>query len=160
MSGAASRNEIRERLKGCRLRATAARLAVLGRLSDTGQPVSPSQLGSENLGRSFDRVTIYRTLAALKRTGLVHAVRGTDGVWRYRAHAPAGGRCPGDHPHFLCLRCGLMSCLPGQRLPRVQVPPGAAVKGKQLLVYGLCPDCAARPKQEALRPVSLRSGRA
>jgi Fur family ferric uptake transcriptional regulator len=36
-----------------------------------------------------------------------------------------------------------MSCLLDQEMPVVRVPAGAQVRGKQLLVYGICPDCAS-----------------
>jgi Fur family ferric uptake transcriptional regulator len=143
--------DLRELLMRRELRPTAARQAVLARLVGSSRPVAPSQLCGEDLGRRFDRVTIYRTLAALKRAGLVHAVRGTDGAWRYRGQAtpPGEGGCPGNHPHFLCLHCGHMQCLSGQRLPHIQVSPGVRVQGKQLLVYGLCAACVRRTGQRS-----------
>jgi len=55
----------------------------------------------------------------------------------------AEGRCPGGHPHFLCLQCGAMTCLADQGMPYLRVPEGAEVRGKQLLIYGICPSCAS-----------------
>lgn len=96
----------------------------------------------------MDRVTIYRTLSTLKEAGIVHSVQGIDGVWRYRAHDPDQGGCPGNHPHFICLSCKTMLCLNGQKLPNVSVPEGFSVTGKRLLVYGLCRECRANKKSE------------
>jgi Fur family ferric uptake transcriptional regulator/Fur family zinc uptake transcriptional regulator len=58
-------------------------------------------------------------------------------------HDPFRPGCPGNHPHFLCRVCGRMSCLSEQTLPRVEVPEGAEVEGKQLLVFGVCAECRA-----------------
>ena len=41
-----------------------------------------------------------------------------------------------------------MFCLPGQKMPRVNVPEGMHVEGKQLVVYGTCPDCAVQKTEE------------
>ena len=126
------------------VRPTPARRAVLACLLEAGTPMSHGELGLLPELRGMDRVTLYRTLHALNRARLVHAVEGVDGVWRYRAHAPVLAGCPGDHPHFLCESCGRMWCLTDQRLPQVQVPEDLMVRGKQLVVYGLCRECRER----------------
>jgi len=91
----------------------------------------------------LDDITLYRTLAALVEAGLAHRVLGTDGVWRYGA--PPGGHpgCPGNHAHFFCSACRAMACLPDQPIPRITLPPGAAVDGRHLLVFGRCAPCVA-----------------
>ncbi|MBN1836854.1 MAG: hypothetical protein JW820_13445 [Spirochaetales bacterium] len=121
---------------------TTVRVQVLDALIRTGHPISQSQLAAIPELAGCDRVTLYRTLNRLRVAGLAHAVEGIDGAWRYCAHRPDTRGCPGDHPHFLCLTCGHMSCLIGQRLPHVEVPPGVRVEGKQLVVYGRCAECA------------------
>lgn len=129
------------------LRATEIRLRVLQILFEAGRPLTHGDV-QERLGGEADRVTLYRTLTSLERAGLVHRVQGTDGAWRFCAHRPDAPGCPGNHPHFLCLGCGLMVCLLGQRLPRVDVPEGCSVSGKQLVVYGLCPTCHAEEEKK------------
>jgi Fur family ferric uptake transcriptional regulator/Fur family zinc uptake transcriptional regulator len=129
------------------LRRTDQRLAVLEALARSRRPLAHQQLAARASLRGLDRVTLYRVLSALCRAGLVHEVRGVDGVLRYGWHPEAAGdeaRCPGDHAHFLCLRCGAMQCLPDQPMGRVAVPRGARVLGKQLLAYGQCAGCARR----------------
>jgi len=117
-------------LSDAKLRATHQRKVVLRLLVEKGSPLSHSEISS-TLVESLDKVTLYRTLQTLKGAGIVHQVQGLDG---------AKG-CPGDHPHFLCLHCGKMFCLTDQRLPRVEVPEGMTVEGKQLVVYGCCSEC-------------------
>ena len=138
------------RLMGAGLRATPVRRDVLAALTAAGYPVSRQELAALPGIEAHDRVTLYRTLNRLKAAGLVHAVQGMDGVWRFCAHPPRTPGCPGNHPHFLCRRCGRMRCLIGQRLPHVEVPPDVEVEGKQLVIYGLCADCAALEAKEKM----------
>jgi Fur family ferric uptake transcriptional regulator len=123
------------------VRATPIRRTVLSCLLRLGSPASHAELAARDDLGVLDRVSLYRTLRVLREARLVHAVQGVDGVWRYCAHAPRVGDCPGNHPHFLCQSCGRMWCLTGQRLPQVAVPADLEVRGKQLVVYGLCSPC-------------------
>ena len=131
---------VEELLSKAKLRATHQRKVVLSLLIEKASPLSHSEISSM-LTEPLDKVTLYRTLQTLKTYGIVHQVQGLDGVWRFCAHDPESKGCPGDHPHFLCLHCGKMICLTGQRLPRVEVPEGMTVEGKQFVVYGCCSEC-------------------
>ena len=124
------------------LRSTRQRQLILDLLFSRGEPLSHGEILA-NIDEHLDRVTLYRTLDTLKKAGIVHQVQGIDGVWRFCAHNQGAEGCPGDHPHFLCLSCGKMICLTDQRMPRVDVPDGVSVEGKQMVVYGLCVDCLA-----------------
>lgn len=136
---------VEEMLSNAKLRATHQRKVVLGLLIEKAAPLSHSEISSM-LTEPLDKVTLYRTLQTLTSAGIAHQVQGLDGVWRFCSHDPESKGCPGDHPHFLCLHCGKMICLTGQRLPRVEVPDGMTVEGKQLVVYGCCSEC--RPETE------------
>ena len=127
-------------LENAGLRPTDLRLRILSAILAAGASLSHRDLVDRM--RGVDRVTIYRNLKLLKQSGLVHGVQGVDGVLRYLANPRAAQGCPGGHPHFLCTRCGKMSCLSDQELPCVSVPSGAQVEGKQFLVYGLCVACS------------------
>lgn len=128
-------------LRSAGVRVTEVRCLTLACLLGTRVPLSHGELANLPALQALDRVTLYRTLHVLKAARLVHAVQGIDGSWRYCAHSPRVSGCPGDHPHFLCERCGRMWCLTGQRLPQIEVPEGLSVRGKQLLAYGLCEEC-------------------
>ncbi|HBL15641.1 MAG TPA: transcriptional repressor [Elusimicrobia bacterium] len=134
-----------QRLKDSGLRLTRAREAVLRILEKAGHPLSHQELRQKLKAGTFDRVTVYRTLETLQATGLLHRIQGNDGVWRFCGHGTqAPSACPGNHIHFLCSRCGRMSCLPEQPLPWVTPPKGARILSKQLVVHGLCSACAAQ----------------
>jgi len=117
-------------------------------ISEARRPLTHQEIATRPEADEFDRVTLYRTLATLERAGLLHRVQGTDGSWRFCFHAQEQVECPGDHPHFLCLSCGEMSCLTGQPLPWVSVPEKARVLGKQLVVHGHCARCAGKTGAE------------
>ena len=140
--------EISSLLRTAGLRNTRAREKILNILFETGHPVSHQDLDNRQELQGIDRVTIYRTLESLRRAGLARRIRGLDGVWRFCANPIESFGCPGNHPHFLCLSCGRMTCLVDQVLPWVNVPEGAQVRGKQLIVYGLCPECALAEKRK------------
>lgn len=129
-------------LKNAGLKNTRQRKIILELLLSRGTPLSHGEI-LPMLGESLDRVTLYRTLDALKGAGVVHQVQGVDGVWRFCAHDGEADGCPGNHPHFLCLDCGKMFCLTDQTMPRVDVPDSVEVEGKQFVVYGRCGECAA-----------------
>lgn len=133
-----------ELLRNASLRATPIRTAILSHLLKKGCPVSHGDLWKRKRIRSFNRVTVYRTLLTLRQRGIVHAVQSTDGVWRYCTHAADQSGCPGNHPHFVCDRCKSMICLLGQTMPFVEVPEGGVVRAKQFVLYGSCPDCAGQ----------------
>lgn len=133
--------EVSKILAHAKLRATWQRKAVLELLLEKGCPMSHGEV-SAALTESLDRVTLYRTLQALTDAAIVHQVQGLDGAWRFCAHDTEASGCPGGHPHFLCVSCGRMTCLTDQPLQHIEMPAGVEVKGKQLVVYGRCANCA------------------
>lgn len=137
--------DIENTLKNAGLRTTRQRRVILELLLACGSPLSHAEILSK-IEEHLDRVTLYRTLETLRKAGIVHQVQGIDGVWRFCAHGEGADGCPGDHPHFLCLECGKMFCLTDQRMPRVRVPAGVEVEGKQFVVYGRCAECAVQKK--------------
>lgn len=129
------------------LKVTPVRLEILNFLTGSGRPVSHSEVLSSL--PHLDRVTIYRTLSSFVEADIAHQVQGLDGMWRFCAHSKEEGSCPGDHPHFLCTSCGRMTCLLGQSMPRVGVPAGYGVEGKQFVVYGKCENCIGKDERSS-----------
>ena len=143
MWGVSERVTAREMLREKGMRVTELRRKVLELLAEDGNPMSHMEI-FERLaleGRVPDRVTLYRMLNAFTTMQLVHRIRGTDGTMRFSLHKPRRTECPGNHPHFLCRTCGRMICLYGQQLPRIDVPEGNLIEGKQMLVFGICAAC-------------------
>lgn len=130
---------LKSALRDAGLKITPMRLEILEFLVRTERPLSHAEVLAHI--PHLDRVTLYRTLSSFVETDIAHQVQGLDGMWRFCAHTKQEGRCPGNHPHFLCTACGKMTCLLDQNLPRVDVPEGCGVEGKQLVVYGTCESC-------------------
>lgn len=76
--GAAEQGDSPERdvlvakLRASGLRVTAPRIALLNALSMAGQPLTIDQLFSRAGDQTCDLVTIYRTMAAFERSGVVY----------------------------------------------------------------------------------------
>lgn len=134
-------------LKDAGLRPTLARQRVLSSLLTAGRSLSHREL--VDLLFELDRVTIFRSLKNLKKARLVHSVQGIDGTLRYVPNPTQERGCPGGHPHFLCLECRGMSCLIDQDMPVIRVPERTEVRGKQFLIYGICPSCSSLKRTRA-----------
>lgn len=127
-------------LRAQRLRRTPCRERVLALLLRVRRPLSHDQI-LRRLGRRTDRVTVYRTLDALVRVGLVHRVFAD----RRNRLFETADRCSSRacHPHFTCRECGRTVCLTGVRVPRVRrTRAGFVFERQRILIEGLCPACA------------------
>lgn len=136
------RERLQEQLRKAGLRRTKAREWILSTLLEANRPLTHQQISEELIACGLDKVTVYRTLNTLNEAGLVHAVQGIGGTLLFCGNPDNSVRCPGDHPHFQCRRCGVMQCIGAQELPRIIMTAGAQVETKQLVAFGLCPVCA------------------
>ena len=82
--------------------------------------------------------TVYRTLGALERLGLINRVDAAGGAARYDANLE-------HHHHFICVRCGLIRDLPGASYEGLAVPGAATILGEvesiTVQVRGVCKEC-------------------
>lgn len=102
--------DLLDALRGAGLRVTAPRRAVCGALvAADGRHLTTAalhELAEERLGASIDISTIYRTVDALEREGLVHHV--------HLGHGPAVLHLSdhSEHHHLTCHVCGKTIDLP------------------------------------------------
>jgi len=102
----------RLQLRAAGLRATPARLAVLGLLDANPQPATHQELSEALSGTGVDKSTVFRALNDLANVGLIRRLELGDHVWRYeRMLAPQEGIKDATHPHLLCVDCGKITCL-------------------------------------------------
>ena len=91
--------------------------------------------------------TVYRSLHALQKLGLVKTVETGSGPTRYEAVRQA-------HPHIICLDCGRVSDLsfaePDELDRLAQEATGYRVLGHEIVFEGYCPDC--RKQHEQTKP--------
>jgi Fur family transcriptional regulator, ferric uptake regulator len=137
---------LRTELRGAGLRATPARVAVLGVLRDGGSPMTHGEVADRLDGRGWDRATIFRNLVALVEAGFVRRTDVGDHVWRFETLADRGpGPSRGhEHAHFLCTGCGEVTCMPELELKlprRGQVPQSVRSRSVEVQLRGLCDDC-------------------
>jgi Fur family ferric uptake transcriptional regulator len=101
-------------LRKAGLRSTAPRLAVLEHFHTRGGQNSHAEIFEALEDRGFDRATIYRILIDLSDAKILSRADLGDHIWRFELRHGVGGiRHDDDHPHFVCVDCGRVSCLVG-----------------------------------------------
>jgi Fur family ferric uptake transcriptional regulator len=138
--------EFQALLRSSGLRSTAPRIAVLRYLHEATGPNSHAELAEAVGNLGFDRATVYRNLMDLAEAGIVSRRDLGDHVWRFELKKGARGEAHSDeHPHFVCIDCGEVSCLPGVSF-KVEGAGGAprAVGRNQVAVQlkGRCDTCS------------------
>ncbi|MBL8758796.1 MAG: transcriptional repressor [Phycisphaerae bacterium] len=155
--------DAKEMLRRAGLRATGARIRLVGLLAASRAPVDAQSI-LDRLGEGADRVTVYRTLGALVEAGLAHRVDPGDRVFRFRLtdHSRcesddprhAGAKHDHEHPHLVCDSCGAVECMDDADVvirhrdagARTAGPWGASpgtwvVKQQSVTVRGTCGRC-------------------
>jgi Fur family transcriptional regulator, ferric uptake regulator len=102
--------ELKALLRKSGLRSTSARLAVLQHLQRARTPISHAELAKDLVPTGLDRATVYRNLMDLAESGLVARAELGDHVWRYEIKRE-GHDHNAEHPHFVCIDCGEVTCL-------------------------------------------------
>lgn len=131
--------ESRKLLSQFKLRKTALREEVIS-LFANHQKVAFSEQEINEMFKSFDRVSIYRTIRTFLDKMIIHKIVCHDGVLKY-AFTPQKDASQ-QHPHFECTTCHTVSCIETRKgIQKVSVPKGYAPVEFQFLVQGLCPKC-------------------
>ena len=134
--------ELRSIIRKAGLRSTAPRVAVLRRLMEAHNPVSHGELVAQLADQGMDRTTVYRNLVDLTDAGLVQRTDLGDHVWRFELKRRSG---EARHPHFTCIDCGAVSCLPEVTLsvkPGRGVPRALNRQKVEIQLRGICDDCS------------------
>jgi Fur family transcriptional regulator, ferric uptake regulator len=135
--------EFRTRLRGTGLRSTTARLAVLQRLEACASPLTHGELADYLVPLGFDRATVYRNLMDLTEAGLVARTELGDHVWRFELRRE-GQEHAIEHPHFVCVDCGGVSCLADTDVsvsPRPGTKKSIIGELTEILLKGRCERC-------------------
>jgi Fur family transcriptional regulator, ferric uptake regulator len=126
------------------IRSTGPRLAVLAHLDAASAPLSHTEIHGALAGHGYDRATIYRNLMDLAEAGLLVRSDLGDHVWRFERRQPRANH-PAGHPHFVCVDCGGISCLPElavKLVPTSGAPKALSTQKLEVHVKGRCDDCA------------------
>jgi Fur family ferric uptake transcriptional regulator len=137
----------REKIRAAGLRSTSPRIEVLLQLQASRAPLSHGDLVESMSGQGFDRATLFRNLNDLSDAGLVAKRDLGDHTWRFELRkdsAPSGEHDLG-HPHFTCIDCGAVSCLPDESVGLKAgrgVPRSVVQRNVRVTLQGLCDRCA------------------
>lgn len=138
--------ELQALLRGAGLRSTASRIAVLEYFHAHGGQNSHAEIFEALEDRGYDRATIYRILMDLAEAKLLSRADLGDHVWRFELKKGVDGvEHTEEHPHFVCIDCGEVSCLPALtiKLEGAGTAPKSVAKQKVAVqLKGLCDDCA------------------
>ncbi|MCA9269940.1 MAG: transcriptional repressor [Planctomycetales bacterium] len=136
-----SLEDARSMLRGAGLRCTSCRIAVLQHLSGADYPISHNDVADQLVPLGFDKSTIYRCLVELAEANLLARLDVGDHVWRFEMLGE-GDDGTVDHPHFMCLDCGKVSCLPDVKVRITPTSSGAAgAHITEVLLKGHCASC-------------------
>ena len=137
-----SADAARELIRTAGLRCTSCRVAVLQHLAAETAPVSHADVSDILVPQGYDKSTIYRCLIELADAGLAARLELGDHVWRFEMRNDQR-RHGSEHPHFMCVDCGKVSCLTDVQ---VQIRPktvGDPAVGDvtEVLLKGRCGEC-------------------
>lgn len=88
--------------------------------------------------------TVYRTLAMLEQSGMIHRIQTMEGLARYESEC-------GLHHHLICNKCHEVVDFTWELFDSLEPPP--AVKswgvgqGKNIVITGVCQQCLEREQK-------------
>jgi len=126
-----------ERLRTVGLKPTIQRLAILEYLEGTrSHPTADVILAHvQKRHPTISRATVYNTLEALTRAGVILRITVEPAVARYDADVR-------PHAHFRCRVCGMVYDLPtNARADWGAIVDGHHVESVRTYVYGVCANC-------------------
>ena len=92
------------------------------------------------LNTKLNKTTIYRVLDKLEDDGILHSFLGNKGIKWYAKCKCCNSSAHDDvHPHFQCLNCGRMDCLPEAiAMPKIS---NREIIRSHVLIQGTCELC-------------------
>lgn len=137
--------ETQHLLKKNNIRATVRKVAILRAVFESGNPVNADELHERVSDyMPVDLVTVYRTLNAFKKSGLVREINDPTGVQYFEV---AGVGNP-SHAHFKCTECLKLLCLECATSDALAAVPDVGdefdVREVWITLSGICKDCKGR----------------
>ena len=92
------------------------------------------------LNTKLNKTTIYRVLDKLEDDGILHSFLGNNGIkWYAKCNGCSISAHSDVHPHFQCLNCGRMDCLPESIvMPKIS---NREIMHSHVLIQGTCELC-------------------
>lgn len=122
------------------LRVTDFRLAVLQIFQQYDHAISTERIEKEL--KDFDRITLYRTLKAFTKKGIIHEINYPQEEKRLAlcSRACTGEHHKHQHIHFKCNRCGEITCSEIDTFPNISLD-GFHVENVEIQAQGVCLKC-------------------
>ena len=96
----------------------------------------------KNLGKEFDRITLYRTLILFEEKGLIHKILDKDAPsYALCTHEAIEHNHSENHVHFKCSKCGNVYCLDEVAIPKIKLPANYVADQFNFLIEGKCDGC-------------------
>nr|WP_321450231.1 transcriptional repressor [uncultured Carboxylicivirga sp.] len=116
---------------------TTIRTKLVQILSDAKEALSSKEI-EQQLDDNIDRVTLYRTIRLFEEKKLIHKIVVDEQTTKYRLIRPNKNT---DHPHFHCVKCDKVVCLPQTPLPCCDLPQGFSANTQNTIIEGTCQKC-------------------
>ena len=131
-------------LKQHGLKKTEARISALEYLKSKNSAVSHNDL-EDAMGKSTDRVTLYRILKTFEEKGIIHAILGQKNGTQYAlCHDCTEHYHTDNHMHFNCNQCHQMYCIEHVHITNPELPSGYRIQSLQLIAEGICQECSKK----------------
>ena len=134
-------DELKLAIREAGLRATPARIATLKLLHEASSPLTHAEVAEDLVELGVDRATVFRNLNDMAAAGLLRRTELGDRVWRFELISD-GNDHGAAHPHFVCIDCGVVSCM-----DEIKLTAGSMRMSRQfgeiteIFLRGHCNDC-------------------
>lgn len=138
-----SAQQARDALKKAKLRCTASRIAVLQLVSRSTTPQSHADVADRLVPEGYDKSTLYRCLVEMADAKILARLELGDHAWRFAFHAGEQHHAQ-EHPHFVCIDCGKVECLPDVKV-QLQAKKGThspVPRITEITLKGHCEACS------------------
>lgn len=124
------------------LKKTSGRIALLKLLLQAKKPLTQQEISNSLAGVNFNYVSIYRSLDAFLKAGIVHKVEAGDRNRRFAVcSCGSSSHC---HPHFICRSCGKVECLSELKIPELrELKSGYVAEEQEIYIRGICANCSS-----------------
>lgn len=129
--------EASEYLSKYNISRTAIREKLLNILYQSDQALSSKEI-EKKLEDDIDRVTLYRSIRLFEEKHIIHKIVIDDQTIKYKLINPRKGT---THPHFHCIECDKVLCLPDAPLQNCNLPEGFSVQTQNTILEGTCQNC-------------------
>jgi Fur family transcriptional regulator, ferric uptake regulator len=131
----------REALRAAGLRSTTSRVAVLQHVATASKPLSHADVADVLVPEGYDKSTLYRCLVELADSGLLARLDAGDHAWRFELKGDEEEHGT-EHPHFVCVDCGQVTCLTDVEV-KISPPKRSSAVGEvtEIFLKGHCKEC-------------------